>query len=238
MLSGKLKRFRNRRQAGALLGARLAEVESVDPLVLGLLRGGVPVAFEAAQALGADLDLFLVRKLGVPGQSELAFGAIADGGVQVLNEKVISQAGLGQGLIERIARKQEHELARRARFYRGERPPATIAGRTVFLVDDGMATGASMRAAILALSYQKPHAIVPAVPVAPQQAVADLHSLCPTSPKDLQGAPPAAIHYPVALLTPSPFWGVGAWYDDFRQVKDADVIRLLDASARPGSGAH
>ena len=235
MTSGKLKRFRNRRQAGALLGAHLAEFESVEPLVLGLLRGGVPVAFEAAQALGADLDLFLVRKLGVPGQSELAFGAIADGGVQVFNEKVIDQAGLGRGLIEKIARQQEHELARRARFYRGERPPASIAGRTVFLVDDGMATGASMRAAILALSYQKPHAIVPAVPVAPQQAVADLHSICPTSSGSMPAAPAAPVRRAVALLTPSPFWGVGAWYEDFRQVKDAEVIRLLDASARPES---
>ncbi len=237
MTSGKLKRFRNRRQAGALLGAHLAEFESVDPLVLGLLRGGVPVAFEAAQALGADLDLFLVRKLGVPGQSELAFGAIADGGVQVFNEKVIDQAGLGQGLIEQIARQQEHELARSARFYRGGRPPAPIVGRTVFLIDDGMATGASMRAAILALSYQKPHAIVPAVPVAPQQAVADLQSLGSAPASGNRSAPSTPLH-PVALLTPSPFWGVGAWYDDFRQVRDAEVIRLLDASARPGSRHH
>ncbi|MDE0432179.1 MAG: phosphoribosyltransferase family protein [Caldilineaceae bacterium] len=234
MTSGTLKRFRNRQQAGALLGAHLAQFESIDPLVLGLLRGGVPVAFEAAQALGADLDLFLVRKLGVPGQSELAFGAIADGGVQVFNERVISQAGLGQGLIDQIARQQEHELARRARFYRGERAPATIAGRTVFLIDDGMATGASMRAAILALSYQRPHAIVPAVPVAPQQAVADLNSSCPTPAGSMRASPAAPVHQAVALLTPSPFWGVGAWYDDFRQVKDAEVIRLLDASSSPG----
>ncbi len=238
MTGGKLKRFRNRRQAGALLGAHLAEFESVDPLVLGLLRGGVPVAFEAAQALGADLDVFLVRKLGVPGQSELAFGAIADGGVQVFNEKVIDQAGLGRGLIEQISRQQEHELARRARFYRGERPPAPIVGRTVFLIDDGMATGASMRAAILALSYQKPHAIVPAVPVAPQQAMTDLQSFRPTSAGSNRAAPSAPLHRAVALLTPSPFWGVGAWYDDFRQVRDAEVIRLLDASGRSGSRHH
>ena len=198
----------------------------------------MPVAFEAAQALGADLDVFLVRKLGVPGQSELAFGAIADGGVQVFNEKVIDRAGLDRGLIEQISRQQEHELARRARFYRGERPPAPIVGRTVFLIDDGMATGASMRAAILALSYQKPHAIVPAVPVAPQQAMTDLQSLRLSSAGSSRTAPSTPLRHAVALLTPSPFWGVGAWYDDFRQVRDAEVIRLLDASGRSGSRPH
>ena len=232
MASGKLKRFRNRREAGALLGAFLREFEAVNPLVLGLLRGGVPVAYEAAQALAATLDVFLVRKLGVPGQSELAFGAIADGGVQVLNERVIKQAGLGGDLIDQIARQQQRELARRARFYRGERPPATIKGRTVFLIDDGMATGASMRAAILALSYQKPHSIVPAVPVAPRQAVNELQSRFSTTVDSSAAAPSNLVREAVALLTPSPFWGVGAWYDDFTQVRDAEVIKLLAANSR------
>ena len=235
MASRELKRFRNRRQAGALLGESLHEIEAVNPLVLGLLRGGVPVAFEAARVLAASLDVFLVRKLGVPGQSELAFGAIADGGVQVFNERVIRQSGLDQNLIVQITRQQERELARRARFYRGERPPATIKGRTVFLIDDGMATGASMRAAILALSYQKPHSIVPAVPVAPPQALDELQSN-PSPPVESSAAAPTdLVREAVALLTPSPFWGVGAWYDDFRQVSDAEVIKLLAASARPGS---
>ena len=230
MASGTLKHFRNRRQAGVLLGASLLEIEAVNPLVLGLLRGGVPVAYEVARALGATLDVFLVRKLGVPGQSELAFGAIADGGVQVFNEQVIRQTGLSEDMINQIARQQERELSRRARFYRGARPPAPIKGRTVFLIDDGMATGASMRAAILALSYQKPHEIVPAVPVAPPKTLADLQSHAPTLADSAAAAPYYPVNRAVALLTPSPFWGVGAWYDDFRQVSDAEVIKLLAAN--------
>ena len=235
MTSANLKRFRNRRQAGALLGAMLRELETVNPLVLGLLRGGVPVASEVARALQAPLDVLLVRKLGVPGQSELAFGAIADGGVQVINQQVVRQQELSEDRVQQITRQQQRELSRRARLFRGERPPAPIRGRTVFLVDDGIATGASMRAAILALSYQGPREIVAAVPVAPPQAIADLRSYNPKAAGNSAAAPSHLVSQAVALLSPSPFWGVGAWYDDFRQVSDNEVIGLLEVHARSGS---
>ncbi len=230
----KLKRFRNRRQAGALLGARLREVEAVNPLVLGLLRGGAPVAYEAARALQAPLDVFLVRKLGVPGQSELAFGAIAEGGVQVFNQEVIKRLGLGEDVIEQVTRQQGRELYRRARFYRGERPPASIEGRTIFLVDDGLATGASMRAAIQALSFQNPLEIVPAIPVAPPQVFTELTSQSRFQAGKRRTRPfDRLVKQIIVLLTPSPFWGVGAWYDDFQQVSDAEVIELLAVSVPP-----
>lgn len=235
MAKTKLRRFRNRRQAGALLGASLRKVEAVNPLVLGLLRGGVPVAYEAARALHAPLDVFLVRKLGVPGQSELAFGAIADGGVQVFNEAVIKQLTLSDDVIERVTRRQGRELSRRAQFYRGNRPPPSLEGRTIFLIDDGLATGASMRAAIQALSYHKPREIVPAAPVAPPQAFAELHAHALEMADGPEAAPSDLVGQPVILLTPSPFWGVGAWYEDFRQVSDAEVVKLLAASAWPGN---
>lgn len=228
------KRFRNRRQAGALLGASLREVDALDPLVLGLLRGGIPVAYEVARTLNAPLDVFLVRKLGVPGQTELALGAVAEGGVQVFNQRVISQLGLSDQLVDGATRQQEEELLRRARSLRGERPPCPIQGRTVFLIDDGLATGATMRAAILALSYKNPHEIVPAVPVAPQQTIDDLQSDPPAQAGDSSVPVSSLISRTIALLTPSPFWGVGAWYDDFSQVSDAEVARLLAAKALPG----
>ena len=234
MTSAIPQRFRNRRQAGALLGAMLREMEAVNPLVLGLLRGGVPVASEVARALQAPLDVLLVRKLGVPGQSELAFGAIAEGGVQVINQQVVRQQELSEDRVRKITRQQQRELSRRARIFRGERPPAPIRGRTVFLIDDGLATGASMRAAILALSYRRPREIVPAVPVAPSQAIADLRSLSTTMADTSAAAPSNLVSRAVALLSPSPFWGVGAWYDDFRQVSDNEVAKLLAAHARPG----
>ena len=231
----RLQRFRNRRHAGALLGAMLRELEAANPLVLGLLRGGVPVASEVARALYAPLDVWLVRKLGVPGQTELAFGAIAEGGVQVINQKVVKQQRLGKDLIRKISRQQQHELSRRARLFRRGRPPAPIKGRTIFLIDDGLATGASMRAAIQALIQREPREIVPAVPVAPASTIAQLQ----TQPAPPAGNTDSAVTSPVsqvvALLSPSPFWGVGAWYDDFRQVRDSEVIQLLDAHARSGT---
>ena len=234
MTSANLKRFRNRRQAGALLGAMLREMEAVNPLVLGLLRGGVPVASEVARALQAPLDVLLVRKLGVPGQSELAFGAIAEGGVQVINQQVVRQQELSEDRVRKITRQQQRELSRRARIFRGERPPAPISGRTVFLIDDGLATGASMRAAILALSYLRPREIVPAVPVAPSRTIAELRSQSSTIAGNSAAAPTNLVSQAVALLSPSPFWGVGAWYDDFRQVSDSEVVELLAAHARHG----
>ena len=234
MTSANLKRFRNRRQAGELLGAMLRELKAVNPLVLGLLRGGVPVASEVARALKAPLDVLLVRKLGVPGQTELAFGAIAEGGVQVINQTVVAQQGLGDKRVQQITRQQQRELSRRARLFRGDRPPEPIRGRTVFLIDDGLATGASMRAAIQALLYREPHEIVPAVPVAPSRTIAELRSQTPTGAGNAAAAPSNLVSQAVALLSPSPFWGVGAWYDDFRQVSDSEVVRLLADHARPG----
>ena len=234
MTSANLKRFRNRRQAGELLGAMLRELKAVNPLVLGLLRGGVPVASEVARALKAPLDVLLVRKLGVPGQTELAFGAIAEGGVQVINQTVVAQQGLGDKRVQQITRQQQRELSRRARLFRGDRAPEPIRGRTVFLIDDGLATGASMRAAIQALLYREPHEIVPAVPVAPSRTIAELRSQTSTGAGDAAAAPSNLVSQAVALLSPSPFWGVGAWYDDFRQVSDSEVVKLLADHARPG----
>lgn len=235
MTSAKPQHFRNRRHAGALLGAMLQELDAVNPLVLGLLRGGVPVASEVAHALNAPLDVWLVRKLGVPGQTELAFGAIAEGGVQVINQKIVAQQRLGNDRISKISRQQQRELSRRARLFRRGRQPAPIKDRTIFLIDDGLATGASMRAAIQALTHREPREIVPAVPVAPSSTIAQLQTQ-PTPP-----APGAAdaganlVSQVVALLSPSPFWGVGAWYDDFRQVSDAEVVRLLADHAPSGN---
>ncbi len=231
------QRFRNRRHAGALLGTMLRDSEAVDPLVLGLPRGGVPVASEVARALNAPLDVLLVRKLGVPRQKELAFGAIAEGGVQVINRTVIAQQGLGDKRIQQITRRQQNELSRRARLFRGERPPEPIKGRTVFLIDDGLATGASMRAAIQALVHREPHEIVPAVPVAPSRTIAELRSQAQTGAGNAAGPPSNPVGQAVALLSPSPFWGVGAWYDDFRQVSDSEVIKVLAAHARPGGSS-
>ena len=232
MTSAGPQRFRNRRHAGALLGAMLRELEAVNPLVLGLLRGGVPVASEVARALKAPLDVWLVRKLGVPGQTELAFGAIAEDGVQVINQKVVAQQRLGKNRIQKITRQQQRELTRRARIFRRGRPPAPIKGRTIFLIDDGLATGASMRAAIQALTYREPREIVPAVPVAPSRTIAELSSQAMTKADNAEDSRANLVSRAVALLSPSPFWGVGAWYDDFRQVSDSEVVQCLAAHAR------
>ena len=232
MTSARPQRFRNRRHAGALLGAMLRELEAVNPLVLGLLRGGVPVASEVARALKAPLDVWLVRKLGVPGQTELAFGAIAEDGVQVINRKVVAQQRLGKNRIQKITRQQQRELTRRARIFRRGRPPAPIKGRTIFLIDDGLATGASMRAAIQALTYREPREIVPAVPVAPSRTIAELSSQATTKADNAEDSRANLVSRAVALLSPSPFWGVGAWYDDFRQVSDSEVVQCLAAHAR------
>ena len=215
----------------------LRELEAVNPLVLGLLRGGVPVASEVARALKAPLDVWLVRKLGVPGQTELAFGAIAEGGVQVINRKVVAQQRLGDDRIRKISRQQQRELSRRAQLFRRGRPPAPIKGRTIFLIDDGLATGASMRAAIQALTHREPREIVPAVPVAPSRTIAELNSHATTKVGNVEPSHANCVSRAIALLSPAPFWGVGAWYDDFRQVSDDEVTRLLAAHASSGSAS-
>jgi predicted phosphoribosyltransferase len=211
-------RFADRREAGRALAAALAPLRGERPIVLALPRGGVPVAAEVARELRAPLDVFLVRKLGLPGHEELAFGAIATGGVTVFNEDVVRLAGLGAPTIDRVAADERRELARRARAYRGERPEPDVRGRTAVLVDDGLATGATMRAALRALRLLDPERIVVAVPVGSEEACEDL-----TREADAV----------VCLAQPSPFRGVGAWYDDFSQTTDAEVVSLLARYAAP-----
>jgi putative phosphoribosyl transferase len=212
--------FEDRASAGAMLADALADERGRDRLlVLALPRGGVPVAAMVADALEAPLDLMLVRKLGVPGQPELAMGAIATGGIQVLNPDIISALGIGETEIDRVAAAEGRELARRARDYRGERPPPPIAGHRVILIDDGLATGATMRAAVAATRAQRPAAVIVAVPVASIEAVELLE---PT----VDGL--------VCLATPEPFLGVGRWYRAFAQTTDAEVRALLAAVAGPG----
>jgi putative phosphoribosyl transferase len=205
--------FANRIEAGRALASRLAEEEPVAPwCVLGLPRGGVPVAFEVATALGAPLDIFLVRKLGVPGHEELAMGAIASGGVRVLNDDVVSMLGLRPGDIDRVTAMEEAELHRREEAYRDGRTPARITGQHVILIDDGLATGASMRAAAMALPEFKPAAVTVAVPVAPRESCEEIADL---------------VDSVVCLAQPEPFYGVGLWYRDFSPTTDQEVRDLL-----------
>ena len=205
--------FANRAHAGKLLAARLSEYRGrPDLLVLGLPRGGVPVAFEVAQALGAPLDVYLVRKLGVPGHEELAMGAIASGGVRVLNRDIVEDIGISRPEVEAVTRAEEAELRRRERVYRGDRPPPTVSGRTVILVDDGLATGSTMYAAVAALRSAGPKELVVAVPIAPPETCAQLEQHADRV---------------VCAVTPDPFYAVGAWYRDFSQTSDEEVRELL-----------
>jgi putative phosphoribosyl transferase len=210
-------RFRDRAHAGRVLGERLRGRYSgtANLLVLGLPRGGVPVAFEVARALDAQLDVFVVRKLGVPGHEELAMGAIASGGTRVLNETVVGALGLGEQEIARAAAVERDELERRERAYRGDRGPVDASGRTVIVVDDGLATGSTMRAAALALQAQGPERLVVAVPVAAEQTCDDLRD---------------DVDEVICVLTPEPFYAVGAWYEDFAPTSDEEVRRLLAAA--------
>ena len=213
------RRFRNRAEAGRLLAERLVQYAGrSDVLVLALPRGGVPVGFEVARALRAPLDVFLVRKLGLPGQEELAMGAIATGGARVLNEELVETLGLPEDLIERVAAREADELGRRERSYRGDRPPPEIRGRTIVVVDDGLATGSSMRAAVAALRTQEPKRIVVAVPIAPVTTCTVLE---------------ADVDELVCLRTPEPFYAVGLWYEDFSETTDEQVRALLE-EAIPG----
>jgi predicted phosphoribosyltransferase len=205
--------FPDRRAAGQALARRLAEYRGrPDVIVLALPRGGVPVGFEVAEGLGAPLDVFLVRKLGVPGQEELAVGAIASGGVRILNNDVIAMMGLSDRQIEGVAQIQLRELARREREYRQGRPPADVSGKVVILIDDGLATGATMLAAVRALRRLGPARLVVAVPVAAKET-------CLFFTREADEV--------VCLETPEPFQAVGAWYDDFSQTTDEEVKDLL-----------
>jgi putative phosphoribosyl transferase len=208
--------FLNRREAGRLLAERLQHyARAPDKLVLALPRGGVPVAYEVASALDAPLDVFLVRKLGVPGEEELAMGALASGGVRVLNRLVIDHLHVPSAIIDQVTAREQAELERRALAYRNNRPPPNVKGRTVILVDDGLATGASMRAAVTALQQMGPARLVVAVPAAAGETCAELRGL---------------VDEVVCAITPVPFDGVGRWYEDFAPVPDDEVRALLQAA--------
>jgi putative phosphoribosyl transferase len=213
--------FRDRADAGRQLAGRLgAYAGRKDVRVLGLPRGGVPVAAEVARVLGAPLDVFVVRKLGVPGHEELAMGAIASGGVRVLNDEVVGVLRIPPAEIEAAASRAAAELRRRESLYRGDRPPVDVRGRSVILVDDGLATGSTMRAAAAALRRLEPARTVVAVPVAAPETFADLRR---------------EVDEVVSVLLPESFYAVGAWYEDFSQTTDAEVRRYLDA-ARAAAG--
>lgn len=220
--------FLNRRDAGQQLAARLLSLHGwPDTTVLALPRGGVPVASEVASALGAPLDVFLVRKLGLPEYEEVAMGAIASGGVRVLNDDLVRRAGVSAGTIAAVEARERLELARRELAYRGGRTPAPVAGRTVLLIDDGVATGATLRAGLTALRAlspaRVPTRVVVAVPVAPPDACRALQQQADEV---------------VCLLTPSDFMAVGQFYRDFQQTTDEEVRGLLTRAALPASPAQ
>lgn len=210
--------FKNRADAGRKLAARLTRYgDRGDVLVLALPRGGVPVAYEVAKELKAPLDVFLVRKLGVPGHEELAMGAIASGGVRVINEELINYLGIPGEVIDSIAAIEQRELERRAVAYRDARPPPDVTDRIVILIDDGLATGSTMRAAAAALRLEKPRRIVVAVPVSSPETCEEFRSevdeiVCAFTPEDLQG--------------------IGLWYEDFSQTSDEEVRELLKRAAQ------
>lgn len=206
--------FKNRSDAGKRLAARLlVYADRPDVVVLGLPRGGLPVAFEVAQRLGVPLDVFVVRKLGVPGQEELAMGAIASGNVTVMNESITRSLGISKEAINSIARKEGEELKRRERLYRQGLAPLDLRNRTVILIDDGLATGATMRAAIEALQLHRPKKTVVAVPAASPDT-------CEEMREDVDDV--------VCVITPDPFFSVGTWYEDFAQTTDEEVQHLLN----------
>ena len=218
LFSGSSQPFADRREAGHELAARLAAYRGQpDVVILALPRGGVPVAFEIAQALDALLDIFVVRKLGMPGHAEFAIGAIASGGVRVLSDDVIRWYGISESQIEAIARHELAELQRREREYRQGRTLIDLRGRTVILVDDGLATGSTMRAAVQAVRKHEPSRVVVAVPVGAPETCAELAALADEV---------------VCARTPEPFSAVGLWYRDFSQTTDEEVQTLLADHAR------
>jgi putative phosphoribosyl transferase len=214
--------FRNRKEAGQILGRSLQKYKDrPDVLVLGLPRGGVPVAYEVARELNAPLDVFIVRKLGVPGHEELGMGAIATGGVRILHEGIVRELGISQKVIDVVSQEEQQELERRERLYRGNRPPPVIEGRTVIIVDDGLATGSTMKAALQALRQQNPAQLIVAVPTAPVETC-----------EQLRGNADEV----VCAITPEPFFAVGGSYADFSQTTDEEVRDLLERAARISSG--
>lgn len=212
------QRFIDRTEAGRALAAVLTPryAGRADVLVLGLPRGGVPVAYEIAIALDSPLDVFVVRKLGLPGHEEFGIGAIASGGVRIVDESVLRAYGVDQEMLGRITERERRELERRERSYRDDRPFPVVRDRTVILVDDGLATGSTMRAAVAALKVESPRAIVIAVPVGARETCQAMAQIV----DDL-----------VCLMTPEPFYAVGLWYENFDQTEDEEVHELLERAA-------
>jgi putative phosphoribosyl transferase len=214
-------RFRNRTEAGELLAELLSAYAGRDDVVvLALPRGGVPVGFAVTEALNVPLDIRLVRKLGVPGQEELAMGAIASGDVCIVQSSIIDALGIPPEAIEAVAQRESREIERREKLYRADRPPVSVQGCVAILVDDGLATGSTMRAAVHALRHENPEKIVIAVPLASRQACRDLEQ---------------EVDEIVCLSTPEPFYAVGIWYEDFRQTTDDEVRDLLEKSRHPSA---
>ena len=216
--------FADRRDAGVLLADRLASFSGRnDVVVLALPRGGVPVGYEVARRLAAPLDIFLVRKLGVPGYEELAMGAIASGGVRVLNNDVVRYYGIAPAVIDGVARQEQEELERRERAYRDGRTPTPLTGQIVILVDDGLATGSTMKAAVQAVRAHEPSRIVVAVPVGAADTCRDFEALADEI---------------VCARAPSDFRAVGLWYRDFSQTTDREVSDLLEQANQPVENAR
>lgn len=213
--------FRDRVDAGRRLADRLTRYRDENPIVLALPRGGVPVAFEVSRALGAPLDVFIARKLGAPGQPELGIGAVTQGGTRVLNERIVQQLGIPDDYLERIAAKEEEEVRRRLHLLRGDRPEPDVRGRTVILVDDGLATGVTARAAVKALREREPRRLVLAVPVCAAQTAEVIRN----EVDDL-----------ISLETPSDLYAIGFWYEDFEQVSDDEVVEMLERARRERAG--
>jgi len=215
---GKMALFRDRRDAGKKLAQRLIDYAGrSDVIVLALPRGGVPVAYEVSKALHAPLDIFIVRKLGLPGHEELAIGAIASGGVRVLNQDIIRYLNIPDELIEVVAQREIREVERREHTYRGDRPPLAVEGRTIILIDDGLATGASMRAAVAGLRTKNPAQVVVAVPTAATETCEALEP---------------EVDRMICATTPEPFYGVSRWYENFSQTTDEEVGLLLEEANR------
>lgn len=213
-----MKLFQDRKEAGKALAAHLRELSGrPDLVVLALPRGGVPVAYEVATSLPAALDVVTVRKLGAPWNEEFAMGAIASGGLIYIDESVVAELGISRAEVEEVIERESRELARRDQLYRGGRPFPTLAGRIVIVVDDGLATGSTMRAAVLAVRESHPARIVAAAPVASVEACATLLEVADRV---------------VCLATPEPFFGVGVWYADFSETSDQEVLDLLERASR------
>ena len=211
-------RFQNRTEAGQLLARKLAAYTGrPDTLVLALPRGGVPVAYEVATRLNLPLDIFIVRKLGLPGEEELAMGALASGGSRILNMELVREAGVSDSRVEQVTAEERQELERREQLYRNNRPALQVEGHSVILIDDGLATGTSMRVAALALKRQQPARLVIAVPVAPPGIYEDFSDLADEI---------------VCVITPRNLYAIGTWYNDFSQTTDQEVCHLLEEAGR------